>query len=239
MTPAFAQLCKIAFNVADATRIGISDYAPASPPVEQPAPEGKSFMGVKDDSLPGMAMDFIPGVSTVYSGGKAIRDFSQGNIWGGLGNTAFAALGLVPFAGGIAKGVGRIGKLIAGAGRPGKYMQQAATKWNTVNQGGRQLMKANIAPGVNWLNKGQGLNMGLRTGQIKTTGALTAGGMGASMMDTPKPAPTAPPTTAQAPPGQFYANPNAGATAMGEQWGRQVYGQKMASAWRTLQRAGI
>lgn len=209
-------------------------------------PEPKSFLGIEDDGLLGTAMDFIPGVSTVYSGGKALRDFSQGNIWGGLGNSAFALAGLIPGAGAVAKGLGRAGKYLSKATGFGRMGRSALAATNNVaraaqrtHAGGRQLFNANLGKGMGW-NGGQGFNAGLRTGQLKTTGALMAGATGAGMLEG-SPAVAAPVQQQPLAPWSPDQNPllmgmqPGSAAAMGGQWMQQAYPQQTKlAAWRML-----
>lgn len=206
MTPTFEYLCKRAAAME-----------------QQP----QKFMGIQEGGWGDLGMSLIPGVGTAYMGGKAMRDFSQGNIWSGVGNTALAAASLIPFAGGVAKGVGMLGRPLSWLMRGGKGMQGArhAVRRGAVNlaratTGGRTLLGVSNGAGKNMFNvtsRGLGYNV-----------ALPAAGVGALAMGAPgQPQPQAP--------GPQY-DPGGYQTPFHQPWSYPQYGQQnnplmMGSQW--------
>ena len=71
----------------------------------------KDRPGHIDNGLAETAVEMIPGVGSVYLGNKAYHNFKNGEVWRGIGNSAMAALGLIPGVG-LVKGIG--GGLIKG-----------------------------------------------------------------------------------------------------------------------------
>lgn len=87
---------------------------------------------------------FLPGVGSAIGGYDAVKDFSKGNYWSGLGNLGVAGLGLLPGVGGVGNGLlrggkmlgrlGGLGRALGGGGRMANAFSHAAPIMNHMGQ---------------------------------------------------------------------------------------------------------
>lgn len=114
MTP-FAQLAPMMLKRAGTQPFPFApQYMPGRVPQPMPTPgpepaapaEGGGW-GWKDTG--GLALDVAAGsnpfTGVPYYGYKAIKDFSDGNIWSGIGNIGWGALSFLPGAASVGKGI--------------------------------------------------------------------------------------------------------------------------------------
>ena len=121
--------------------------------------------GVIDNTWGDLAVSSIPFVGSAYLGNKAIQDFRQGNWGSGIGNTIWAALGLIPGVGAIKGGLGAAKAGVKGLDALGKAKNVAGGAW----QGAK----------------------GAMPGGWKTMVGGSAAAMGAPLLDPSRPQPNA------------------------------------------------